>query len=116
MADERIQQEMLAADQLRAAQRQRSAARHETLGRIWDGVYAAMADINRRVFEEPWFGRPVQDVLHNIHSRAKDTDKDRLVEQDKGPGHDYDPAAFYGHGKDTQQQDYQQQRELGLER
>lgn len=36
--------------------------RSQTLGRIYDGVQGAMADIHRRVVEEPWYGRNVFDA------------------------------------------------------
>src|SRR5687767_12485431 len=35
----------------------------QALGSVYDSGMNALADINRRAIEEPWFGKPVQDIL-----------------------------------------------------
>jgi hypothetical protein len=46
----------------------------------FDTARHTMADVNRRVFEEPWFGKPVADIL--FINQQKPTD--RTVDQDAG--------------------------------
>jgi hypothetical protein len=54
--------------------------RQETMGQIYDGVRGVMADIHRRVIDEPWFGKTTQDVIYNQQfSRG---DANRNVDQD----------------------------------
>jgi hypothetical protein len=77
------------------------------------GIVAALHDIHRRVIEEPWFGKPVFDILHNSNQRALTGQRDKPVDEDKqrvseGPWyqHDYNPDALYGRNQDkeTEQQ------------
>jgi hypothetical protein len=48
----------------------------------YESVRGAMADINRRVFEEPWFGKPVQDILFDRQQNP--IDRDKRVDQEVG--------------------------------
>lgn len=148
MANARIFRETQAADQLRDRMQQlrqgpgerqaQQANWQRTAGDLWQGVYSAMADINRRVFEEPWFGRPVNDVLQHVQSRVdRSANKDRPVDQNaeqtlaqgQDPAHaspdhshDYDPKAFYGREEEQQGHDYDpaafygQEQSKGMER
>ncbi len=79
---------------------------------------AVMNDIRRRCVEEPWFGKPVFDVLYNANQRAAAGQRDRPVEEDQqretegtAYQHDYNPTGFYR----TQDKDAEQQQARGRE-
>lgn len=75
---------------------------------------AAVNDISRRCVEEPWFGRPVFDVLYNQQHRTtgkpsagqRIEGEDRQSSEETGHQHDYSPDAFYGR---SQEQEAEQQ-------
>ena len=121
---QQINQEMQAADQIRATQAKEqlaagNKARNDMQGKVWDGVMSALDDIHRRVIEQGFYGRDVNDVLHHIHNRPdpeksnaknidqdlgsgqknadkdKDASPDKASEQTAGPEHDYSPDRFY---------------------
>src|SRR5262245_20180771 len=48
-------------------------------------LVAALHDIHRRVIEEPWFGKPVFDVLYNANQRAAAEKTDKLLDEDRQP-------------------------------
>lgn len=90
------------------------------------GIVAALHDIHRRVIEEPWFGKPVFDVLYNSNQRAATGQRDKPIEEDKqrvaegtAYQHDYTPDGFYGRHQDKnadQQNAHERDDDLGLER
>jgi hypothetical protein len=51
-------------------------------GQAFDSARDNMADINRRVFEEPWFGKPVADIL--FERQQNPMDRDKRVDQEIG--------------------------------
>ena len=51
-------------------------------GQAFDTARHTMADINRRVIEEPWFGKPVADIL--FERQQSPMQRDRNVDQDVG--------------------------------
>ena len=110
---DKIHQETQAADQIRSEQarkqwEQGNSARSAMHGKAWEGIMSAMDDIYRRVIEQAWFGKDVNDVLHHIHNRPdpadpksldqerNDKNPDRTAEPPAGPEHDYSPDRFYG--------------------
>lgn len=91
------------------------------------GFAAAINDISRRCVEEPWFGRPVFDVLYNqqhrtIHGSSAGQrleGEDRQLSEESGHQHDYSPDAFYGRNQGQegqQQQSRERENDHGLER
>ncbi len=93
---------------------------------LYPRVMAAMDDIYRRVFAEPWFGKPTFDVLHNQTQRNAANQNDKAVEEDKQPvkeahgqSNDFTPDAFYGRHnseKTTEPQQAYDRDDLGMER
>ena len=87
---------------------------------------AAINDISRRCVEEPWFGKPVFDVLYNSNQRAVTGQRDKPLDEDKqrvsegaAYQHDYNPETFYGRNQDKdagQQQTRGRDDDLGMER
>jgi hypothetical protein len=71
-------------------------------GQAFDAAQKAMADVNRRVFEEPWYGKPVADIL--MDRQQNPLGRDRNVDQDQGTVHG--PAQEQGtiYGQDQQEQ------------
>jgi hypothetical protein len=63
-------------------------------GQAFDSARHSMADINRRVFEEPWFGKPVADILFErqqgtVHGKVEDqtVTKEESKQQEQGTVH-----------------------------
>ena len=50
-------------------------------GRAYDTARIAMMDVNRRLVEEAWYGKPVADIL--MDRQANPLNRDRNVDQDK---------------------------------
>jgi hypothetical protein len=69
-------------------------------GQAFDATRITMADINRRVVEEPWFGKPVQDILFDRQQNP--IQRDRNVDQDAGKAEPSQQGAV--HGQPEQQQ------------
>lgn len=64
-----------------------------------------MADVNRRVFEEPWFGKPVADIL--MDRQQNPMQRDRNVDQEAAQ---VEPAEHTTiHGKQEQQEPQKEQ-------
>lgn len=91
------------------------------------GFAAAINDISRRCVEEPWFGRPVFDVLYNQQHRTtgkasagqRIEGEDRQLSEETDRRHDYSPDAFYGRnqGQEAEQQkSRERENDYGLER
>ena len=72
----------------------------------YDSARVIMADVNRRVFEEPWFGKPVADILmdrqQNPLGRDRNVDQDYVrTEQEKGE----EQATIHGKNEPQQEQE-----------
>lgn len=90
-------------------------------------VVTALHDIYRRVFEEPWFGKPVFDILYNYTNRLgqernrlkNHPDQDLGKPESQGFSHDYSPDAFYGRNQGQEKDQHeapQQEYGRGMER
>jgi hypothetical protein len=56
----------------------------QALGSVYDSGMNALADVNRRVIEEPWFGKPVADILfERQQGTVHGPGRDKLEEQEE---------------------------------
>jgi hypothetical protein len=81
----------------------RESGMGQALGNMYDSGMNAMADINRRVVEEPWFGKPVQDILFD--RQRNPIQRDRNVEQEAAKAEPAQQGTV--HGQPEQQQEEQ---------
>jgi len=91
------------------------AVKEGPAGQAFDTTRTVMADVNRRVFEEPWFGKPVADILfERQQGTVHGPSRDKPEEQDAAKVEPAQQGTVHGqeqqeqatiHGKNEPQQE-----------